>query len=247
MRWVYLSPHLDDAVLSCGGLIAEQIRSGARVEIWTVCAGNPPAGTLSAYAAGLHQRWHMKRSAAAGRRKEDRAACRILGARPRHLPVPDCIYRRLPDGTPVVQSDAELFQSLKPGEAAVVKDLASQLTGLLEPTDRLVCPMTLGGHMDHRLTRTAAETLRRPLFFYADFPYVMLEKIDVAAWVPAEWQPLAQPVSEAALATWQDAIAAYTSQISTFWQGEAAMLAEIRIYWHNSASASTLWAAPGAS
>ena len=28
MRWIYLSPHLDDAVLSCGGLIFEQSRQG---------------------------------------------------------------------------------------------------------------------------------------------------------------------------------------------------------------------------
>ena len=28
MRWIYLSPHFDDAVLSCGGLIWEQTHSG---------------------------------------------------------------------------------------------------------------------------------------------------------------------------------------------------------------------------
>jgi len=39
MRWIYLSPHFDDAVLSCGGLIFDQTCGGTAVEIWTVFAG----------------------------------------------------------------------------------------------------------------------------------------------------------------------------------------------------------------
>jgi hypothetical protein len=35
MRWIYLSPHLDDAALSAGGLIYEQTQAGIQVEIWT--------------------------------------------------------------------------------------------------------------------------------------------------------------------------------------------------------------------
>jgi len=42
MHWIYLSPHLDDAVLSCGGIIWQQVQSGHQVEIWTICAADPP-------------------------------------------------------------------------------------------------------------------------------------------------------------------------------------------------------------
>ena len=44
MHWIYLSPHFDDAVLSCGGMIWEQVHSGETVEIWTLCAGQIPKG-----------------------------------------------------------------------------------------------------------------------------------------------------------------------------------------------------------
>jgi len=57
MDWVFLSPHLDDAVLSCGGFIFELIQKGERVEICTICAGDPPPGELSPLAEMLHQRW----------------------------------------------------------------------------------------------------------------------------------------------------------------------------------------------
>ena len=41
MRWIYLSPHLDDAVFSAGGLIYEQTQAGTPVEIWTIMCGDP--------------------------------------------------------------------------------------------------------------------------------------------------------------------------------------------------------------
>ena len=41
MRWIYISPHLDDAVLSAGGLLYDQAQKGIPVEIWTVVCGYP--------------------------------------------------------------------------------------------------------------------------------------------------------------------------------------------------------------
>ncbi|NTU55874.1 MAG: PIG-L family deacetylase, partial [Anaerolineales bacterium] len=49
MRWIYLSPHLDDAVLSAGGLIYEQTRSGTPVEIWTFMCGVPSGTEFSPF------------------------------------------------------------------------------------------------------------------------------------------------------------------------------------------------------
>ncbi len=42
--WIFVSAHFDDVVLSAGGLVWELTRRGDQVEVWTVCAGNPPAG-----------------------------------------------------------------------------------------------------------------------------------------------------------------------------------------------------------
>ncbi|MRR32548.1 PIG-L family deacetylase, partial [bacterium] len=103
MQWIYLSPHLDDAVLSCGGMIAEQASGGDSIQIWTICAGAPPAGRLSPFARKLHQRWGTGRDAIKVRRLEDRAACQRLGAVSRHFPIPDCIYRQDPiTGRPLI-------------------------------------------------------------------------------------------------------------------------------------------------
>ncbi len=243
MRWVYLSPHLDDVVLSCGGLIWEQLRAGEAVEIWTICAGDPPPGSLTPYALGLHERWQTGSSPVEERRHEDLRACQRLGAQTRHFNVPDCIYRSLPDGSPVVMSDEELFQPLKEGELPRVESLSRELAER-SGSARLVSPLAMGGHMDHRLTRAAAEAAGRPLWYYADFPYVMMNRLDLRAWAQPGWQDFRLPVSAEGLAAWQEAVAAYRSQISTFWGGEAEMRARLAEYLEQFEGGSMLLAAP---
>jgi len=49
MRTIYLSAHLDDAVLSCGGLIHDQVSKGRDVEIWTFFCAIPPDKPISNY------------------------------------------------------------------------------------------------------------------------------------------------------------------------------------------------------
>ncbi len=240
MHWIYLSPHLDDAILSCGGLIWQQVQAGEVVEVWNLCAGDPPDGPLTPFAGQLHQRWQTGPQAVCIRRSEDRAACAVLGAAPRYFDLPDCIYRRLPDGAPLVHSETDIFCPPLAAEQPVIAGLAGQLAEALPAGAQLVCPLTLGGHRDHRLGRAAAETLRRPLAYYADYPYAVQAGVEVGALLPAAARAEAYPVSTAALAAWQRSVAAYRSQISTFWNGEQAMCAALEDYWRKGGGAQ-LW------
>src|SRR3972149_1310758 len=95
---VYLSPHLDDAVFSCGGLIARQSSGGDDVQVVTIFAGDPPVGELPPFAYELHRRWGGEGSPMGLRRAEDHVACGRLGASVVHLPIPDAIYRRSAQG-----------------------------------------------------------------------------------------------------------------------------------------------------
>jgi LmbE family N-acetylglucosaminyl deacetylase len=55
---VYLSPHLDDAVLSCGGLIHRQVRAGQPPLVITLFSGQPAADAhVSAFTQSQHTRW----------------------------------------------------------------------------------------------------------------------------------------------------------------------------------------------
>ena len=118
MVWIYLSPHLDDAALSCGGLIKQQTQAGERVEVWTVCAGEPPDGPLSMFAQVLHKRWGISDlRVVTERRREDLNGLEILGASVKHFSVPDAIYRRHPKTNEILYNAwEEMINGIAPGE-----------------------------------------------------------------------------------------------------------------------------------
>jgi LmbE family N-acetylglucosaminyl deacetylase len=244
MRWIYLSPHLDDAAFSCGGLIWEQAQAGYNVHVWTVCAGDAPVGALSLFAESLHERWGSGTNTGQIRRQEDLRANEILGAVAHQLPIPDCIYRRHPStGDYLYTSEESLFGQLHPAEQELVENLAEILgQAILEgqPADmqpgiNLVCPLGLGGHVDHQLARQAVERMActNPAcrsWYYADFPYVLEDATLLSEMPKGDWGSVVFPVTGAGLQAWQAAMAAHSSQVSTFWDGVEDMKTSIQAY-----------------
>jgi LmbE family N-acetylglucosaminyl deacetylase len=232
-----LSPHLDDAVFSLGGLIHAWVQAGQRVEIWTVCAADPPDAPLSPFAQALHTRWGLGREAAALRRAEDLRPGALLGdaglpgVAARHLDFPDCIYRRHPrTRRALYASEAAIFGKLAAVEAGLVEGLAGLIDREAPRGASVLCPLGLGNHVDHQLTRRAAELSGRRVTFYADLPYVLTEEAKIASRVPAGFHAAVHPVSAEGLAAWGRASAAYASQIGSFWADEAVMRAQIAAY-----------------
>lgn len=207
---LYLSPHLDDAVLSCGGMIHRQTQSGERVRVITICAGDAPPGPLSAFAQGLHDRWQTPANTVALRRAEDLTALASLGAEALHLAVPDCIYRGA-GGEHWYASESAIFGELHPAEEGLINQLAAQLRGL--GPGRVYAPYGLGHHVDHQLTRRAAEQAGMIYAYYEDYPYA--EHTSVAS--ADALSPHSLALTPEAVSAKVRAIAAYTSQISSFW------------------------------
>ena len=231
MKFIYISPHLDDAALSCGGLIWEQSQTGAQVEIWTICAGDAPQEGLSPFAHSLHHRWESGVDAVAHRRAEDDASCALLGAVPRHFTVPDCIYRKHPEtGEALYDSEQSLTGPMDPVEVDLVASLAKELAGLIPRDAVVIGPLAIGHHVDHQLTRRAFERLDLPLWYYADFPYSEHNTGVISTLLPEKVSAETFPVSGEGLRAWQNSVAAHSSQISTFWESEEAMQAAIRAY-----------------
>jgi LmbE family N-acetylglucosaminyl deacetylase len=231
VQWTYLSPHPDDVALSCGGLLWEQVHSGEKVNLWTICAADPPAGPLSPFAEALQTRWEVFSEASAVRRAEDLRSCALLGASARHFPIADCIYRRSAEtGAALYDSEEAIFGPVCSDEAFLVTQLARQISQAFKNGGNVVCPLALGGHVDHRLARAAAEMVGQPLWYYADYPYVLKEAF-LSGFLPhPSCQPKLFSVSEAGVAAWIDSVAAHASQISTFWPDRAAMSSAIEKY-----------------
>lgn len=240
-KWIYLSPHYDDAVLSCGGLAWEQVQAGEKVEIWTICAGEPEHKEFSAFARSLHERWETGFNAAAQRKEEDTLSCAIIGASARIFNIPDCIYRMRKDGSrPICDSEEALFQGLQADDEDLVDWLASEIGEAAGDATRIISPLALGNHVDHWLTRTAAERSGGSLWYYADYPYVLKDNSIADRTYAGEWKTVVYPVSDGGLEAWTKSIAAHRSQLSTFWVDMPTMEAAIRAY-YQSAGGIKLW------
>ena len=231
MNWIYLAPHLDDAVLSCGGIIWEQVQEGNRVEIWTICAGDPPPGPLSAFAQAIQKRWQGEEESPSARRREDINACRQVGAVYRHFDLPDVIYRWLPDDEAVIQKNDDLWLPYQQAEEPLVEWMRQTFTANLPKGEvTLVSPLTIGGHSDHRLVRAAAEQSEQILMYYADVPYAIQQAQQLAVFTKGMQIGYSHPVSPDALLAWQEGVAAYSSQVKNFWSTRAELDAALEQY-----------------
>jgi LmbE family N-acetylglucosaminyl deacetylase len=212
MRWIYLSPHLDDVVLSAGGLIYEQTRAGVPVEIWTFMCGFPPEdGEYSPLAQLNHATWGFSSAAEAvrARRTEDLNAVAILGAKAMHFNFLDCIYRRGKSGEWLYQ---DIFLPPHDMDADLPSRIAEAISPRLTRDDVLVCQLSVGSHVDHVIVRQAAELLGKSIIYDIDIPYLFYTPEELAQ-KSVGMKESVHSITEAGLRSWQEAALAYSSQI----------------------------------
>ncbi len=230
---ICLSPHPDDAVLSCGGSLFAQAASGARVLAVTAFAAGPAASApISPFARHFHDLCGLAQDGGAQRRAEDIAACRVLGVEHRHVEILDALYRTHPvTGDPLYPTQVQLFGPPAPEESGVVDELVKRFRDL--PAGRAIyAPLGVGGHVDHGLVRVAAERcfgLR--VRYYEDFPYAW-KLLAVRRCVrPARaWQAQVLALDSRAMAAKVNAIAAYASQITPLFGDRARMEQLVWLY-----------------
>ena len=181
MRHLFISAHLDDTALSCGGT-AHQLAAGGQ-SVWsaTLCTGDtPPTWLASPAARRVHEEWQLGDNPYVARRQEDLSACKVLGIKPIHLGLPDAVYRFNPAGAPLYTDDFMsgklVYQDLSRTLEETARALRMMLYEQIGLGDlQLYCPLTLGGHVDHVLLRHAIESLQCVLnlhiLYYEDYPY----------------------------------------------------------------------------
>ena len=231
MRWIYLSPHLDDAVLSCGGITAKQRKAGIPVEIWNWMSGIPAENIpLSDLARSVHAGWELAsaKEALGARLAEDRLAALRVDAFPRYFDFLDCIYRHDEHGSPLY--DEDIFVPPHPADEKLVRKIAEVIAANLRANDILVSPLTIGNHPDHVIVRRAAEQVGHPLCYYADIPY--------SIWYPEQLTEITENleaethlISKEELLIWQDGVSAYVSQLAVLFGGEERMKNALHLYW----------------
>ena len=232
---VFISPHFDDGIFSCGGTARQLAAGGHAVTIMTIMGGLyqgelPDTPIL----ADLHRRWSAGESPLRSRQIEDENASNAIGVDFMHVPLPDCVYRLASD-IALYPSEESLFGEIHPADYAPRLLKGIQIPEL-ETAARVYLPLGVGHHVDHQIARQWGMTQvrdipdRSALRFYAEFPYSNADRATELAL--KEFGLLLAPadvrLSEADIRAKINAIACYESQISTFWDSLDAMAGDVR-------------------
>jgi LmbE family N-acetylglucosaminyl deacetylase len=217
---IYLSPHLDDAALSCGGSIIQQRAAGQRVLLVTLCTAAPaPDMHISDLALEFHRKWGLAPAeVVAGRLEEERRALKILGADSHWAGLFDAIYR-YPEA---YNTRASLFSTPAPADPLLptLRELIGDLRRRA-PAAVFYAPLGVGSHVDHLITHAAARAaLDDDLLFYEDLPYAI--QADARAQRLAALEDSASPrvvAIDAAVEKKIEAIEAYPSQMLELFGG----------------------------
>jgi len=230
MDWIYLSPHLDDVIYSCGGLIWEQVHSGDQVSVWTFFSGDPEYLPLSPFANRLHRRWGIDGYSLDKRRQEDLRACNRLGVSARHHKFQEAIYRvRSRDNAYLYPTEDSIFGVVDEEDAGLIHELGSLIAESVPTNAAIVFPLALGGHIDHVIIQQISVQLDNTQYFYADFPYVLTELDTHGVADERDINVKHIPLSANAISVWIDTIRDYESQFSSFWSMDAELQRDVNL------------------
>ena len=239
-RHIFLSPHFDDVVYSCGGTLGVQMSTGLQPLVITVFAGVPsPTLELSPFAAEIHRDMGFRQNAQIAvntRRDEDARALDYLNADYLWLDYLDAIYRGSP---PYYAEKSQLIGGkVHSGDLWIDRELAQSLIALHDrlPDAVFYGPLGVGRHVDHQIVCSAIDRLiqrRANVKLYEDFPYVLAsgaldERLKEFG---GTLEPTLVEMSEM-LHLRQEAAEMYASQIQANFGGKEAMFEAMDDYTH---------------
>ena len=188
---LFVSPHLDDAVLSCAALMRAMV-AHAPVTVVTLFSAAAPRPHTRAARTFLRQCAPGLGGATASstlfreRCREDIAVLDGLGAHWVHLGHPDALFRRRRDPSGLLGRAGKLLPELdhryptfrfdialgrvSRGDRELRETLTAEVADLARGSV-VFAPLGVGRHVDHLLARAVGEHLGAVL--YADFPYTV--------------------------------------------------------------------------
>lgn len=178
-KFVFVSPHLDDAILSCGNLIYELKKRNKKIVIVTIFTKS--SKTLSPQAAEFLKicKYSSASKLFKDRRKEDVRICNYLGVDYKHLGFIDAAWRNI-KGKPIYNNSNEQFSgifSLK--DKNIIHEIREKLNQIIFSSNNTIIlgPLGIGGHADHVIVNNILSSLKKPKLYWDDYPYKLNNKI----------------------------------------------------------------------
>jgi LmbE family N-acetylglucosaminyl deacetylase len=169
-----VSPHLDDAVLSCGDLINKLINDNNIVDVITVFSKDEKKENLSDAAKKFHSNCFLPSNPMIERKKEDRKAHNYLKCKSHYMDYLECLYRK--HDNKHLYPDLNNIYHLEDNDKKIIKDVEKSLSKIINNYDIILAPLGLGGHADHLVCNKAINNIKNiikgKLYFYEEVAYV---------------------------------------------------------------------------
>lgn len=173
-HFVFVSPHLDDAVLSCGYLL-EKLKEANKniliITVFTKCTKVPPTPQainfieICGYDSGLHL---FK-----NREKEDIEALKIFSAQHAFLGFTDAAWRLDRKRLPIYKTQKIQFSGrISMKDKHIINNIKQELKKYLQYKNSLIlAPLGVGNHVDHVIINNIVRKFKQNAIFWEDFPY----------------------------------------------------------------------------
>jgi LmbE family N-acetylglucosaminyl deacetylase len=174
--FIFISPHLDDAVLSCGQLIMHLRKLEKKIRIITVFT-KASADTTTPQAREFVELCGYGDASKlfADRKKEDRAVADYIGIKINHWAFLDAAWRKGVDNKPIYPNGESQFSGKISGkDNMLINEISSKLKLMFSnQKDKylILAPLSIGGHADHVIIREIIRKMNCPKLFWEDFPY----------------------------------------------------------------------------
>lgn len=230
MRYIFLAPHLDDGVLSCGEIIAKLVLENHEVTLATFFTGTPQKTFLSPAAKQYHSNCFLGDDSMTFRKGEDINACSILGCIPKHLDLLECLYRRNVSGEYLYPSLDNIYH-VEPTDTIIKDQIEALLLGMLNDYDVAFAPLGLGDHSDHLIISSAMRSISKKIscrvLFYEEVPYICYEDEIIPKEKVRGMKRIPIVVSNNHWEKKLNAVLCYRSQLHIMWKNADIMVSQL--------------------
>lgn len=188
-RCFFISPHQDDAVFSAGGLIS-YLSNKTEVIIINVfdgCGSGPY--TLSAKAFLKQCAYQTMSDLSTQRYSEDAEVAKRLNVALINLDFDDAQYRKKISNSMITKIIGKVVPeilhiypiyriNIRGGKISVEdRELIKEINRILKSiiskkSDIIFCPISVGGHVDHKIVKKVITDNFKNNFFWMDYPYI---------------------------------------------------------------------------
>jgi LmbE family N-acetylglucosaminyl deacetylase len=178
-RNIFISPHLDDVVLSCGEYLKKLSDENENITVLTVFAGSPDPSSFSEIAKNYHKKCQLDDDAVFTRQKEDKNAMKYFDADFIHLDLYEALYRMDKYNQHKYKKVENIFTKDTSNELDTTEDVKEAINQeiVINEVDNVYLPLGLGEHIDHVITSKALTELMdeeygdNKIYYYEDVPY----------------------------------------------------------------------------